>query len=414
MRAERDVRADVQGEVRADGHSDGRTGPDRSGSGAGWEVRTLGVEEEFLLVGEAGVPRPRSLEVLDDEVVLSDPDADPDRQGLAQELQQEQAEAGTRPRVELARLRADLVARRRALDGAARRHGVRVAATGTSPLAVRPHPTPDLRYLRMMDDYGPTAREQLTCGCHVHVGIRSRQEGIAVVNAIQPWLSVLLALSVNSPFWQGTDTGYGSYRRMVWDRWPVTGPTGRFADPEEYDATVAALERSGVLLDDGMVYFDARLSARYPTVEIRVADVCTDPDDAMLVAALSRGLVETLADADSPPPAARLELLRGAAWRAARSGLEGDLVDPVTGLAVPAADRVARLVDLVSPALRRAGDLDAVESAVHRLLEHGTGAARQRELFDRDGDLSAVVADVVLRTHGTDCTDGTDRTDGTD
>jgi carboxylate-amine ligase len=368
-------------------------------------VRTVGVEEEFLLVDATGTPRPRSERLLAQARAErggpanngSRPDdAEVTGAGLEHELQQEQAETGTRPRADLGELRADLLGRRLALSRAARAHGVRIAALATSPLPVDPTPTEHPRYLRMMDEYGATAREQLTCGCHVHVEVSDRSQRVAAITAIRPWLSVLLGLSVNSPFWQGTDTGYASYRRMVWDRWPGAGPTAAFTDPGQYEQTVAALLRSGVLLDDGMVYFDARLSARYPTVEIRVADVCPEPEDTIVLAALSRALVDSAADGDPDRwPDSRVELLRGAAWRAARSGLDGDLVDAVTGTAVPAPRRVQHLVDHVEPALRRHGDLDLVESSLQRLLDRGTGAARQRAALARRGQLADVVAEIA-------------------
>jgi carboxylate-amine ligase len=372
------------------------------------QQRTVGVEEEFLLIDPAGTPSAAGRQVVPDEPPSSiiwkffkSTSEIGDSAGIEHELQQEQAETGTRVRVDLGDLHADLLSRRRVLADAAHRHEVGIAALATSPVPVDPTPTPDPRYLQMMRDYAVTAREQLTCGCHVHVGIDSRAEGIVVVNAIQPWLSVILALSANSPFWQGNDTGYSSYRRMVWDRWPGAGPTAPFADEDEYDQTVSQLLDSQVLLDDGMVYFDARLSAKYPTVEVRVADVCSDPEDAVLVAALCRGLVDAAA-ADSEPgrywPRARVELLRGAAWRAARSGLEGDLVDPVTGTAVPAEQRLQQLVDRVAPALRRHGDLELVESSLQRLLREGTGAARQRADYARASELRDVVMGAAERT----------------
>lgn len=250
----------------------------------------------------------------------------------------------------------------------------------------------------MVSDYRTTAAEVLTCGCHVHVGIESEAEGIRAINGIQPWLSVLLALSANSPFWHGTDTGYASYRRQVQDRWPSSGPTGPFRDPDEYHSLVDTLIETGVLLDLGMVYFDARLSARYPTVEIRVADVGAEPDSAVPLAALCRALVESAVD-DGPWPAARPELLRGAAWRASRYGLAGQLMDPLTGQRVPAPVRVQQLVDRVRPALVRNGDLERVEHALEQVLRHGTGAERQRAVYARRGDLADVVLDAVERGH---------------
>jgi carboxylate-amine ligase len=349
------------------------------------QPRKVGIEEEFLLVDARGVPRPRG------ERVASGDDR------IEHELQQEQAEIGTSPHTSSESLLEDLTQRRRALAEAAAGHGVRAAALATSPLPVQPTPTAEPRYLRMMIDYGAAAQEQLTCGCHVHVDISSRDEGAAVLAAIQPWLSVLLAVSANSPYWQGVDTGYASYRRMVWDRWPGAGPTDPFASAAEYDSVIASMLAAGILLDDGMVYFDARLSAKYPTLEIRVADVCPEPSDAVLVAVLARALVDA-ASASGSWPAARPELLRGAAWRAARSGLSGDLVDPVVGTSVPASDRLSALIDLVTPSLRRHDDLSFVESSVARLLARGTGADLQRASFERRGELADVVQDAVHRT----------------
>ena len=151
-----------------------------------------------------------------------------------------------------------------------------------------------------------------------------------------------------------------------------------------------------------MVYLDARLSRAYPTVELRVADVCADVADAVLVAGLCRGLVEVAARewAEGVPAAdVRLEVLRGAAWRAARSGMSGELVDTLTARTAPARVMVERLVDHVEPALRAYGDLDTVWAGARRVLDEGTGADRQRAAHARSGgDLVYVVADAVERT----------------
>jgi glutamate---cysteine ligase / carboxylate-amine ligase len=147
----------------------------------------------------------------------------------------------------------------------------------------------------MAERFGPTAQEVLTCGCHVHVSVESEEEGIAAVDRIRVWLPVILAISANSPFYDGRDTGYASYRSQLWMRWPSAGPTDAFGTPEAYHELVRSMVESGVLLDDGMIYFDARLSQRYPTVEIRVADVCVDLEDTLVIAALCRALVETAA-----------------------------------------------------------------------------------------------------------------------
>ena len=142
-----------------------------------------------------------------------------------------------------------------------------------------------------------------TPGCHVHVSISSPDEGVAVLDRIRPWLPVLLALSANSPFWQGRDSAYASFRYQAWTRWPSAGPTDAFGTVEVYRQTVQQMVRTGTLLDTGMVYFDARLSDHYPTIEIRISDVCLYADDAALIAALARALVETEArlPAERPP-----------------------------------------------------------------------------------------------------------------
>jgi glutamate---cysteine ligase / carboxylate-amine ligase len=359
-----------------------------------WEVgvRSFGVEEELLLIDpDSGVP-----------VALAGTVVDPDGEDAPEhELQRQQVETGTAPCTGLAELTDQLRRRRTIAADAAHGEGAELAALATSPLEVAPSVTPDERYLTMIKTYGLTAQEQLTCGCHVHVSVESEDEGVAVLDRIRPWLAPLLAMTANSPFWQGRDSGYASYRRQVWGRWPCTGPTELFGSPKVYHDTVETMIESGALLDEGMIYFDARLSRTYPTVEIRVADVCLRVDDAVLLASLVRALVETAARAwrsGEPPQQGRVELLRLAGWRASRSGLDGDLVDPVTGHAAPASVVVRRLVDHVTPALADLGDLDATTALVDDLLGRGNGAARQRRVLAEGGDLAAVVHDAVTRT----------------
>ncbi len=165
---------------------------------------------------------------------------------------------------------------------------------------------------------------------------------------------MLVALAANSPYAENGDTGYASWRQQVWSRWPSAGPAEPFGSVAEYRRVAAALVATGAALDDGGLYFDARLAADYPTVEIRVADVCTDVEDALLVTALCRALVETVATQEPPRPPLRSDLARGADWRAARYGTDGELVHPVTGDLTPATDVVAALVD-VRPAGSRGG-----------------------------------------------------------
>jgi carboxylate-amine ligase len=191
---------------------------------------------------------------------------------------------------------------------------------------------------------------------------------------------------------------------MLWGQWPTAGATELFGDADTYERTVTDLLASETMLDRGMVYFDARLSANYPTVEIRVADVCQSVDDAIAIALLGRALVDTAARdwrAGCPPAGVRVGLLRAATWRAARSGATGDLVDLELARAVPAWTLVDKLLEHVWPALQRYGDEEITMSALGTIRERGTGASQQRIAFAQREELADVVADAVLRTGGT-------------
>jgi carboxylate-amine ligase len=368
-------------------------------------VRSMGVEEELLLV-EPGTGQPRAVaeSALRD---IKDPDAPeaesagapdgPDDGDAAQsldfELQSQQLETNSRVCHDLDELGHELRRCRLLAAEVAARAGARIAALATSPVPVVPRLVRKGRYQNMASAFGLTAHEQLTCGCHVHVEIASPDEGVAVLDRIGPWLPVLLALSANSPFWQGQDSAYASFRYQAWGRWPNAGPTQAFGTAEVYQETVRQMVASGTLLDSGMVYFDARLSEHYPTVEIRIADVCLYADDAALIAALTRALVDTEArrwheGAQAPP--GRTELLRLAAWRASRSGLDDDLINPLTGLPEPAAAVASTLLGHVRDSLDETGDTGAVTDMLATVLARGNGSAFQRGNY-HDGNLAAMV-----------------------
>jgi carboxylate-amine ligase len=226
---------------------------------------------------------------------------------------------------------------------------------------------------------------------------------VTALNRMRVWLPTLLAISANSPYWHGKDTGYASYRHQAMARWPSAGPTEVFASGEHYRSTVAAMVASGVILDEAMIYFDARLSARYPTVEIRVADVCLDVRDAVLVAALCRGLVDTAVSdevAGVPVPDVSAAMLRLAMWQASRDGLDGDLLDPATCRPRPAGEVVSSLYEYVRPALDATGDAEAVKLRLAEVLEAGNGAHQQRQVLQRTHQIADVVAHLARVTAG--------------
>jgi len=318
---------------------------------------------------------------------------------LEQELFLQQIEVNTEPSQSLDELRGHLVAGRERAVAAAEGAGAALIAMPTPLFAGHEGElTPKPRYQQMLDLYGAVGKRGPVCGMHVHVEVEGDDEGVRVLDRLQPWLPVLVALSANSPFDRGIDTLYASWREQVWDGWPSSGPVEPFGDADGYHEAVRRLICSEAILDEAMVYFDVRLAAEHPTVETRVADVCTDVDDALLVAAVTRALVETSASTDEPDPPWRIEMLRAGRWLARRYGLTGSLLDPRTGKPQPAAEVVGLVLDEVADALRAAGDEDFVRKVAERLLRDGGGAGRQRAAAGDDVDLDAVGKDLLHRT----------------
>ena len=300
-------------------------------------------------------------------------------------------------------LRASLTDLRRQLAAAAQASGCRIAAAGTHPFSrwEAQQVTPRRRYQEFVADYQQIAREQVMCGCHVHVGIGDPDAAIQTMNRVQAWLAPLLALAGNSPFWLGADTGYASYRTQLWRRWPTAESAGAFASRADYDALVASLVKVGAIQDATHVWWDVRPSARYPTIEFRVSDVATTVDEAVMVAGLARALARTChAEALQGEQASvpRPELLRAARWRAARYGVGGELVDATTQQLVPAPLLVERLLTYLRPDLEQHKEWAEVADLVDATMARGPGADRQRAAYHRAGRFEDVVDQVVAET----------------
>jgi glutamate---cysteine ligase / carboxylate-amine ligase len=359
-------------------------------------LRTVGVEEEFLLVDPLDWrPKPIAATVLGSAAGRAAPE-------VAPELQLQQIETATPACGPLDEVAAELRHARNNAARAARSCGAELAALGTSPLAADPKVFPSLRYRRMADRFGLAAEEQLTCGCHVHVQIDSDDEGVGVLDRVGVWLSVLTALCANSPYWNGMDSRYASYRTQVWTRWPSAGPTAAFGSAEAYRNTVKTMTATDTILDDGMIYFDARLSRNFPTVEVRVADVCQEVQDAALLSVLVRALVDTASRewaAGVPVPEARVELLRLASWQASRRGLDGPLLHPATLSPAPAGQVADALLAHLQQSLEESGDQVRARELLDELLRRGNGARLQRADHRHSGRLEEVVARAVKRTH---------------
>ncbi|MFC9327475.1 glutamate--cysteine ligase [Kitasatospora sp. NPDC057015] len=348
---------------------------------------TFGIEEEYLLVDEvSGVPVPRAAEVLAAADLL--PALRPEE--AQHELLQVQVEVATPVCEELAEAADHLVRLRDALGTAARKAGCRIAPVGAAPFqGLMPVPVTDrARYRSARADAPQLVDDLMLNGMHVHVGVPDRDSGIAVLNRLRPWLPVLVAMAANSPFWQGRETGFASWRTIHFDRWPASGQPPAFRDAADYERRVRALQDTGLIRDRGALYWHARLSERYPTIEVRAADVQLLPQDAELFAALVRALVATaLADdrAGVPPLRPDEELLRAATWQAAHNGLDGRLASPNLPYARPAGSVVEELMAYAAPGLAAVGDTERVGELLEAFLAAGTGARRQRLAWHRGG-----------------------------
>ncbi|WP_329372773.1 glutamate--cysteine ligase [Streptomyces sp. NBC_00669] len=348
---------------------------------------TLGVEEEFLLLDrETGLPAPRVGEVQ----AAAEREPGLRREEVDSELLQAQVEIATPVCSELDEAASHLVRYRRTVAAAARHAGCRLASTGAAPVADGPAVpvTATQRYRQIRADVARLVDEQLICGMHIHVAVPDREAGAAALGRLRPWLPVLVALGANSPFWEGRDTGFASWRTVVFGRWPVSGPPPFFSGAAHYEERVAALLATGVVADRHQLYWHARLSDEYPTLEVRAPDVQLDVESAVTIAGMARGLVATALREGRrgarplDPPAS---VLQAAGWHAARRGLSADLVDPRTATPSSAAEVVGSLLERIAPALKEFGDAGRVNAGAQRLIRNGTGAARQRAAFARGG-----------------------------
>ncbi len=367
---------------------------------------TMGVEEEFLLVNpRTGHASPCAEAVL---ARYRHHGPLPDGVRVHRELRLTQLEAATGVCTTADELRHQLTAARRVLAGAAAAEDCALLATGT-PVGPGPATEPPAstgRYAEIDATYGAVVADYEACGCHVHVGVPDPDTAVAVVNHLGRWLPILLALSGNSPFDHGRDTGYDSWRMVLQSRFPGAGVAPHLGGHAEYRRAVEALVGCGALVDPDQTFWLARPSGRFPTVEFRVADTALTVDHAVLQALLSRALVQrALADLAGGREASPLspQVAAAAVWAAARHGLSGDLVDAAAETRRPAWTLVDELLAHVRAPLEESGDLAEVRKLVDAVRDGGTGAAQQRAVADRETAAAVrwLTAATVPAAHGT-------------
>lgn len=322
---------------------------------------------------------------------------------LQLELTSCQVETATEVMDTSSALRSELIRLRRVATEAAAANGTQLLAAGLPPTVPHTFPvTPTARYRRIAERFGMIAHEQGICGCHVHVAVPGRRHAIYVSNWLRPWLPTFLALTANSAIYRNADSGHASFRSVLWSRWPSAGPPPHFDSAAHYDAIVAMMERSGAAMDDGMIYWDVRPSANFPTVEVRVSDVPATVAETVLLATLIRAGVMTAVRAhDEGEVPARVGdyEIRAAQWKAAHDGLDGEglylLGEPSV---LPIRDLLGRYVETVRPALETLGDYDMVTGELDRIVTEGNGAMRQRRAWRRRGEIDDVMSELASAT----------------
>jgi carboxylate-amine ligase len=351
-------------------------------------VLTVGVEEEFFLLEPDGRVAPAA------DAVANDPGVDGQ---LKPEYMVFQVETASQVHTQLDELRSDLVRLRLLAAGAAGRAGAHLVAVGMPPFAEGPigQVTQQERYVDLARQFPWATSVGGACACQVHVGIPDRDLAADILTRLRPWLATLLALTGNSPIAAGADSGWSSRRYFGQLRWPTYRPPMACTSAARYDRTVRTLVGRGAAIDARSIYFLARLSPQYPTIEVRVADTCLTTEDAVLLAGVVRALIATLMDDAlrgqpvNPLPRSRVsaDLLSAAehgmlAPGPGRSGRRGVAVAPL----------VARLHAKIRPALEASGDTEEVTAGLERLSRTGTGADRQRLLWHRSASRRAFVA----------------------
>ena len=362
---------------------------------------TIGVEEEYQIID----PRTRELcdrskQIIGNVREKLEPE---DKDVIQPEMYRSQVEIATVVCQSLSEVRQELSRCRQAVIKAAEAEGKAIAAAGTHPFSDwrEQQITPKTRYQNLQADFKQLISELIIFGNHVHIGLSDRNIALQVINRVRIWLPVLLALSANSPFWLGRETGYASYRTEMWTRLPMTGSPPIFADEQEYQARVKDLITVGAIDDPTNIYWDIRLSHKFPTIEFRVTDICMTVEEAVTITGLVRALVWTGYQEvinDVPLERVRPELLQVANWYAARYGLSENLIDFQRKIPIPAPELINNFLDYLRPGLEKFDDWQTISTSVQNILQQGNGAQRQLEVYQKKHSLEAVVDYIVEQT----------------
>jgi glutamate---cysteine ligase / carboxylate-amine ligase len=345
---------------------------------------TIGVEEEYLLVDR----ETRDLVTDMPESMIEECEAAMEARGqVSPEFLRAQIEVGTKVCESIAEVREELSRMRECVSKVADRHGCAPIAASTHPFArwLDQRHTDKERYDNLGRELQATARRLLICGMHVHVGIEDEETRIDLMSQFAYFLPHLLALSCSSPFWEGQNTGLKSFRLTVFDALPRTGMPENFASWAEYSRHIDVMVAAGLIEDGTKIWWDVRPSARYPTLETRVMDVCTNIDDAICLAAINVSLLRMLFRLRRSNQRwrtyARMLLMENR-WRAMRYSFDEGLLDLGRGAIVPHEENLGELIELVREDSDALGCTAEVEHA-WKILKRGTSAHRQVATYER-------------------------------
>ncbi len=358
---------------------------------------TIGIEEEYQIID----PETRELKSYITQFLESDHSILRTLE-LKPELHQSMVEVGTKACQTVQETRGELVDLRRRVSEYATKQGACIAAAGTHPFSSwqTQKITPEDRYAGIVQDMQDLARQMLIFGMHVHVAIEDPEQVIDSMNVLRYFTPHILALSSSSPMWEGRNTGLKSYRSALFKRFPRTGLPTDFGSYSEYKNFIDVLVQTGSIPDASKIYWDVRPHHRYPTLEFRICDLCTNVDDAICCAALFQALVlkhykmrvDNVTFRRYP-----LAMVEENKWRAVRYGTSGKLIDFGRQEELPAKALLEELVEFVDDVVDELGSRKEVEHVL-TILERGTSADRQLEVLERTQDPKAVVDFLVAET----------------
>ncbi len=360
-------------------------------------VFTLGIEEEFAIVDpETRELRSHIQEILEcGKVIL--------KEQIKPEMHQSVVELGTEICQSIVDARAHVIELRSRLAELAGRSGLKIASVGTHPFS---HWRDQLitqgeRYQEIVKDMQQLARANLIFGLHVHVGIPNRELAIHVMNQARYFLPHIYALSVNSPFWVGQDTGLKGYRLKVFERFPRTGIPDAFESLSEYEDYCKLLVKTGCVDNAKKIWWDIRLHPFFDTLEVRVCDAQSRVDDTLAIAALIQAVVaklHKLLHQNITFRVYRRRLLDENRWRASRYGIDGKLIDFGREAEVETRSLLNELLEFVSTEVNELGTENEM-AHIERIIREGTGADRQLGVWERTQDMKGVVDQIVAETY---------------